>query len=136
MNTLARRLFLVLLALAVAAAFAFTGFAADMMKHTSTEFKGGKVNGGTVTHTMEGGKHVLTLSDDFQNKIDTPDPHWQVVDSMGNTYLLDRFEVKGDKMIRKITVPEYVPDIAKVQFWCSYAETVLGEASFDTPMGM
>ncbi|MGE5893364.1 MAG: hypothetical protein ACM34I_04855 [bacterium] len=100
----------------------------------SSVFKGVKVNGGTVMHSKEGGKHVLTLSDDFQNKIDTPDPHWQVVDSKGNTYLLDRFEVKDMKMHRKITVPDYVKDISKVQFWCSFAETLLGEASFGKPM--
>ncbi len=109
---------------------ASTGLAAEK----SSVFKGAKVNGGTVMHSMEGGKHVLTLSDDFQTKIDTPDPHWQVVDSKGNTYLLDRFEVKDMKYHRKITVPSYVKDISKVQFWCAFAETLLGEASFAKPM--
>ena len=52
------------------------------MAQTSTAFSGAKVNGGTVTHTMKDGKHVLTLSGDFQVP-DTPDPHWQVVDSKG-----------------------------------------------------
>ena len=50
---------------------------------------GAKVNGGTVTHMMKDGKHVLTLSDDFKVP-DTPDPHWQVVDSKGQVYLLQR----------------------------------------------
>jgi len=35
---------------------------------------------------------------------------------------------------RKITVPRYVPDIAKVQIWCSFAEVLLGEASFAQPV--
>ena len=52
------------------------------MAQTSTPFSGAKVNGGTVTHTMKDGKHVLTLSSDFQVP-DTPDPHWQVVDLEG-----------------------------------------------------
>jgi hypothetical protein len=52
------------------------------------------------------------------------------VDSKGNTYLLQRLVVKGDKYNQKIVVPSYVPDIAKVQIWCAWAETLLGEASF------
>ena len=36
----------------------------------------------------------------------------------------------GDKMHRSITLPAYISDVAKVQFWCAYAEVVLGEASF------
>ncbi len=121
--------FLLLFAV-LALALASPGFTAEK----STVFKGAKVNGGTVTFSKEMNKKVLTLSDDFQNKIDTPDPHWQVVDSKGNTYLLDRFEVKGMKLNRKIAVPDYVHDIAKVQFWCAFAETLLGEASFAKPM--
>jgi hypothetical protein len=74
------------------------------------------------------------LSNDFQQKIDTPDPHWQVVDSKGNAYLLQRFEIKDMKMHRKIMLPAYVPDVAKVQFWCAFAEVNLGEAAFDKPV--
>jgi len=37
---------------------------------------------------------------------DTPAPHWQVVDSRGNTYLLQRLKIKGDKFNKSITVPE------------------------------
>jgi hypothetical protein len=33
-------------------------------------------------------------------------------------------------MNRSITLPSYISDVAKVQFWCAYAEVVLGEASF------
>ncbi|MFI5323274.1 MAG: hypothetical protein ACHQ6U_07035 [Thermodesulfobacteriota bacterium] len=100
---------------------------------TSKPFTGTKVNGGTVTMTKEGGKTVLTLSDDFVVP-GTPDPHWRVVDSKGNVYLLQRLPIKGDKINKSITVPSYVPDIAKVQIWCAYAESLLGEAPFATPM--
>ena len=101
--------------------------------HTSTKFQGPKANTGTVTHAVRDGKNILTLSDDFKVP-GTPDPHWQVVDSKGNTYLLQKLTIKGDKVTRSITVPAYVQDISKVQIWCSYAEVVLGEASFQQPV--
>ena len=101
--------------------------------HKSGPFQGVKANTGYVTHTTENGNSVLTLSDDFKSP-DTPDPHWQVVDSQGNVYLLQKLSIKGDKMNRKITVPKYVPDIAKVQIWCAFAETNLGEAAFEHPV--
>jgi hypothetical protein len=107
---------------------ATTVFAAS--SHTSGKFTGAKVNGGTVTHTVVDGKNILTLSDDFKVP-GTPDPHWQVVDSKGNAYLLQKLSIKGDKINKSITVPAYVPDISKVQIWCAWAEVVLGEASFD-----
>ena len=105
----------------------------QMASHVTTTFHGAKVNGGTVTHTHRDGKSILTWSDDFVIP-DTPAPHWQVVDSRGNVYLLQRLKIKGDKTNRTIEVPSYVPDIAKVQIWCSYAEALLGEASFDQPV--
>jgi len=101
--------------------------------HKSCPFQGAKANTGYVTHTTENGNSVLTLSDDFKSP-DTPDPHWQVVDSKENVYLLQKLSIKGDKMNRKITVPKYVPDIAKVQIWCAFAETNLGEAAFEHPV--
>ena len=101
--------------------------------HTSTVFSGAKVNGGTVTHTGQGGHQVLMLSDDFRVP-DTPAPHWQVVDSKGNTYLLQRLSIKNDGYNRTITLPAYVQDVAKVQIWCAWAETLLGEATFDPPV--
>src|SRR5881392_1071103 len=97
---------------------------------TSRPFAGVKANTGTVTHTKENGQSVLTLSDDFKVP-DTPDPHWQVVDSKGKTYLLQRLPVKGDKVNRRIIVPAYV---ANVQIWCAFAETLLGEAEFASPV--
>ena len=78
------------------------------------------------------GKSTLTLSDDFVAP-QTPDPHWQVVDSKGNTYLLQKLMIKGDKMNKSIVVPNYVADIKTVQIWCAFAEVNLGEASFDRP---
>jgi hypothetical protein len=102
---------------------------------TSTPFSGAKVNGGTVTHTMKDGKHVLTLSSDFKVP-ETPDPHWQVVDSKGNVFLLQRLPVKSlgglakDRINTSITLPSYVDDVVKVQIYCAWAEALLGEASF------
>jgi len=116
----------------IAIAFgAFQTFAGD--SHKSGPFQGPKANTGFVTHTIEGGKSILTLSDDFITP-QTPDPHWQVVDSQGNTYLLQKLLIKGDKMNKSIEVPKYVPDIAKVQIWCAFAEVNLGEATFEHPV--
>jgi hypothetical protein len=39
-------------------------------------------------------------------------------------------------MNRKITLPDYIKDVAKVVIWCAWAETNLGEASFDKPVVM
>jgi hypothetical protein len=101
--------------------------------HRTKKFSGAKVNAGTVTHTVDGKKDLLTLSDDFQVP-DTPDPHWQVVDSKGTAYLLQRLKIKGDKINTSIAVPGYVRDIARVQIWCAWAETLLGEAAFEKPV--
>ena len=114
--------------LTLVTAFASHGMADD--PHTTKAFSGVKVNGGTAMHSKKGKQNILTLSDDFQVP-DTPAPHWQVVDSKGNTYLLQRLMIKGDKLNKQITVPSYVPDIAKVQIWCAWAEVVLGEAPFE-----
>ena len=108
-----------------------SSFAQD--RHKSGPFQGAKANTGYVIHTTENGNSLLTLSDDFKAP-DTPDPHWQIVDSNGNVYLLQKLSIKGGKMNRKITVPKYVPDIAKVQIWCAFAETNLGEAAFEPPV--
>jgi len=101
--------------------------------HTSSKFEGPKANTGTVTHSKQGNLNVLTLSDDFVVP-DTPAPHWQVVDSKGNVYLLNRLKIKGDKFNNVITVPAFVKDISKVQIWCAFAETLLGEAKFADPV--
>jgi hypothetical protein len=117
--------------LAMAMFVASTVLASDT--HTSTKFAGPKANTGTVSHTVADGKNVLTLSDDFKVP-GTPDPHWQVVDSKGNTYLLQKLTIKGDKVNRSITLPAYIQDVSKVQIWCAFAEVVLGEASFQQPI--
>jgi hypothetical protein len=120
------------------AAFAMTATFATAQSHTSKPFAGAKVNAGTVTHSTKDGKDVLTLSDDFKVP-DTPDPHWQVVDSKGNTYLLQRLGAKNlgglakDRINMSITLPAYVKDVAKVQIYCAWAEAVLGEAPFGSP---
>jgi hypothetical protein len=121
------------------AAIALSASLAQAQTHTSSKFAGAKVNAGTVTHTVKDGRNVLTLSSDFQMP-DTPDPHWQVVDSKGNSYLLQRLGVKNlggivkDKINQTITLPAYIKDVAKVQIYCAWAEAVLGEASFAAPM--
>ena len=113
---------------------------ASAQGQVSKPFTGAKVNAGTVTHTMQDGKHVLTLSSDFQTP-DTPDPHWQIVDSKGRVYLLERLKTKGalagvagDKIKTSITLPAYVADIAKVQIYCAWAEAVLGETTFNATL--
>ena len=96
-------------------------------------FTGKAVNGGTVSLSKQNGKTMLSLSSDFQVP-GSPDPHWQVVDSKGTVYLLDRLKLKDDKINTRIVVPAYVPDIATVQMYCSWAEVVLGEAPFSKPI--
>ena len=103
------------------------GFAADA--HTTAKFEGVKANTGTAAHARSRNSDTLTWSEEFKIP-DTPAPHWQVIDTKGNVFLLNRLSIKGDKQNRTITLPSYVHDIAKVQIWCAYAEVLLGEASF------
>jgi hypothetical protein len=97
---------------------------------TSKPFKGVKANTGTVSADKVNGRIVLTLSGDFQAP-DAPDPHWQVVDSKGNVYLLNKLSIKDGKMNRSVTLPVYVKDVSKVQMWCAFVEVLLGEAEFE-----
>lgn len=129
MRRVSLMLFSVLMAVGLLGAT--SSFAADA--HTTSKFEGPKANTGTVKHSRDGGKDMLTWSDDYKIP-DTPAPHWQVVDSKGNVYLLQQQRIKGDKQNRAIAVPSYVKDIAKVQVWCSFAEALLGEASFPAPL--
>lgn len=119
--------------LALAGLFALGTTSLANHMHTSSKFEGPKANTGTVSHSKQGHMNVLTLSDDFVVP-DTPAPHWQVVDSKGNVYLLNRLKIKGDKVNNVITVPAFVKDISKVQIWCAFAETLLGEAKFADPV--
>jgi hypothetical protein len=114
--------------------FAVAAVAQDA--HTTGQFQGPKANKGHVSHSTRDGKSVLTLSDDFVVP-DTPDPHWQVVDSDGQVYLLDKLKKKallGDKYQKEIVLPRYVKNVKKVVIWCAWAETNLGEASFSSPV--
>ena len=114
--------------------FAVSAVAQDA--HTTGQFQGPKANKGHVTHSTRDGKSVLTLSDDFVVP-DTPDPHWQVVDSDGQVYLLDKLKKKallGDKYQKEIVLPSYVKNVTKVVIWCAWAEANLGEASFSSPV--
>ena len=117
-------------ALAVAVLGAGSIAAADEM---TRPFTGKAVNGGTVTLSKQGDKTMLSLSGDFQVP-GSPDPHWQLVDSKGTVYLLDRLKLKDDKINTRIIVPAFVPDIVKVQMYCAWAEVVLGEAPFNQPI--
>jgi hypothetical protein len=126
--------FAALLTLGMALCMAMTSFAfADDMSHTSSAFQGAKANKGNVTHSVKNGKSVLTLSDDFVVP-DTPDPHWQLVDSNGQVYQLDKLKLKGDRVQKEIVIPAYVPNVSKVVIWCAWAEANLGEASFSSPV--
>jgi hypothetical protein len=108
---------------------------AALAPETSTPFSGKGVNRGTVTHEIRNGKHLLTLSSDFEQPT-TPDPHWQVVDSRSNVFLLDRLTLHEDKVNTSITLPPYISDVATVRMWCAWAEIVLGEASFAKPIAL
>jgi hypothetical protein len=114
--------------------FAISAVAQDA--HTTGQFQGPKANKGHVTHSTRDGKSVLTLSDDFVVP-DTPDPHWQVVDSDGQVYQLDKLKKKaflGDKYQKEIVLPAYVKNVSKGIIWCAWAEANLGEASFSSPV--
>jgi hypothetical protein len=119
-------------ALTLLALVAVTTAAAKPIKtYTSKPFTGVKANTGIVMATVDNGKITLRVSDDFIIP-DTPAPSWQIVDSQGNVYLLNQFKIKGDKTNREITLPSYIKDVAKVQVWCSFAEVLLGETTFDS----
>jgi len=130
MNHITRTLSLCALLLLLTASFAA---AVDRSaQHTSNMFAGPKANTGTVTHLYENGKSILRVSEDFKVP-DTPAPTWRVVDSKGTIYTLDAFKIKGGEK-REVTVPGYIRDIAKVQVYCAWAEVLLGEASFSSPV--
>jgi hypothetical protein len=112
-------------------------FAAKMEMHMSSQFQGPKANTGTVSHYVDNGKSMLKVSDEFKVP-DTPAPTWRVVDSKGNIYTLDAFKIKGtlgnNAEKRDVEVPSYIKDIAKVQVYCAWAQVLLGEASFSSPV--
>jgi len=117
----------------IVAGLVLSGFAASKEEvHMSAKFQGEKANTGTVNHLYENGKSILRVSSDFKVP-DTPAPTWRIVDSKGNVFTLDAFKIKsGEK--RQIVVPAYVSNIAKVQVYCAWAEILLGETSFSSPV--
>ncbi|MBY0373999.1 MAG: hypothetical protein K2Q23_08385 [Bryobacteraceae bacterium] len=119
-------------AVALCAALSLGAFAKDGGPHTTSGFQGPKANTGTATHVTEGGKSIVRVSSDFKVP-DTPAPTWRLVDSKGNIYTLDAFKIKGGEK-REVMVPNYVPNIVKVQVYCAFAEVLLGEASFSSPV--
>ncbi|WP_321475742.1 hypothetical protein [uncultured Paludibaculum sp.] len=100
--------------------------------HTTSAFQGSKANTGMAVHSRDGNKSVLKVTADFKVP-DTPAPTWRVVDNKGNIYTLDAFKIKGGEK-REVVVPNYVPNVAKVQVYCAFAEVLLGEASFPSPV--
>ena len=111
----------------------YTGMAhAQDLTVKTNMFQGVKANTGYATITKSMGWTTLTWSDDFTIP-DAPAPHWQIVDTKGNVYLLQRLVAKNDKKNQTITLPAYIKDVAKVQIYCAWAEAVLGEASFSAP---
>lgn len=130
-------------AAATLTSFAFAGIAPTtdlapqherhMMMMDSGMFKGVEVNMGHVSVSHKNGRTMLSLSPDFVIP-KAPAPSWQIVDSKGNKYLLNQLRIAGDKTNLTITLPKYIHDVAKVQIWCSFVETVLGEASFSKPV--
>ena len=85
-----------------------------------------------VVHAYEGSQSILRVSDDFKVP-DTPAPTWRIVDSKGTVYTLEAFKIKGGEK-RQVNVPTYIKDIAKVQVYCAWAEVLLGEAAFSSPV--
>ena len=48
---------------------------------------------------------------------------------------LDAFKIKsGNKEKREVAVPSYIQNISKVQVYCAWAEVILGEANFSSPV--
>ena len=119
-----------LVAALVTASVSFAGNAPQ----TTSRFEGSKANTGTAMYSVENGKRILRVSADFKVP-DTPAPTWRVIDSKGNIYTLDAFKVKaGSGEKREVMVPAYVRDIVKVQVYCAWAEVILGQAGFDSPV--
>jgi hypothetical protein len=119
-------------ALAAILITASVSLASNHGPHMSSKFEGSKAKTGTVTHAIENGKSILRVSADFKVP-DTPAPTWRVIDSKGNIYTLDAFKIKGGEK-REVIVPSYIRDIVKVQVYCAWAEVLLGEAGYSSPI--
>lgn len=130
MNRITRTFSVVTAAALLIAATAFADHTMD--HHKSSMFAGPKANTGTVSHVRENGKSILRVSSDFKVP-DTPAPTWRVVDSKGAIHTLDAFKIKGGEK-REVQVPAYVRDIVKVEVYCAWAEILLGDAKFSSPV--
>lgn len=124
------------LSLLATSALSFYASGAAAQEVSSAFGPGGAVPSGTVRHSKEDGKHVLTLSADFSIHVEPPDPHWRVIDSTGNVFLLDKLKVADDKLNSSIVLPTYIANVAKVQMWCAFVESVLGEVVFEKPVAL
>lgn len=113
-----------------------TTLAAGTDLAVSKPFSGPAVESGSVTVSRDGKQFRLTLSDDFNIHKEPPDPHWRVIDAQGNVYLLNKLNVKDDKVNKSIVLPGYIHNVARVQMWCSFVESVLGEAPFAKPVAL
>ncbi|MEO8658161.1 MAG: hypothetical protein ABI693_06810 [Bryobacteraceae bacterium] len=129
---LRNRIFSVLTMAAIVASATVAFGAGKGGEHSTSMFQGPKANTGMAIHATENGKSILRVTPDFKVP-DTPAPTWRVVDSNGNVYTLDAFKIKGGEK-REVTVPAYVPNIAKVQVYCAFAQVLLGESSFPSPV--
>jgi hypothetical protein len=103
------------------------------MTMASTPFMGPEVKSGCVIAKRDLNGLTLSWSDDFMVP-GAPAPHWQVVDAAGNAYLLQRLEVVNGRQNRTVTVPAYVRQVSSVRVYCAFAEVVLGEATFSSPV--
>ena len=94
-------------------------------------FEGAKTPA-VIIHSYKKGRSILEVGWNFDIH-ESPAPTWRVVDSRRSVYTLDAFLTKaGHKS--KVMVPTYVKDVAKVQVYCAWSETVLGEAKFFPPV--
>lgn len=128
-----KKLAIAMMTLAVTVSTVSVGLMAkDNDQHLTNGFQGPKANTGKAIHWRANGKSMVKVSDDFKVP-DTPAPTWRLIDSKGQVFTLDAFKIKGGEK-REILVPHYVDNIAKVQVYCAWAEVVLGEAGFSTPV--
>jgi len=130
MNRITRTLCVAIAAMLIAAGAALADHNKD--HHKSSMFAGPKANTGTVSHLRENGRSILRVSEDFKVP-DTPAPTWRVVDAKGNIHTLEAFKIKGGEK-REVIVPAYVKDIAKVEVYCAWAQVLLGDAKFSSPV--
>jgi hypothetical protein len=138
MKTITRILSAAVLGALMIASATTLGAKAEGEQRTN-QFAGPKANTGMAIFYHDGAKAMLKVTDDFKVP-DTPAPTWRVIDSKGNIYTLDAFKVKDSGILgtntekRQVALPGYIHDVAKVQVYCAWAQVLLGEASFPSPV--